>query len=257
MPSPPASRAAPHARCLLCPGQPGAVDLPGGGPRQRLTELHHVRHHVARQPLTAVIEYLLTGEAAGGITADDRPQTAPEQLIRYGQHHGLVDGRVLVERGFYLPQLHTVAARLHHAVLAAHVYVVAVLVPGHQVTRPVHRFAVSRLERVRDQHLVGLVGLGPVALHQRGTPHVQLAHFPGPGYPASVAGDREYVRVGAGRPDRDRIRGSGRWDLERRAHVGLSRPVPVEVTSVRQRGHQPPEVFYREHLPGKDDHPEA
>ena len=46
------------------PGKPGPVDLAGGGPGQRLAELHHVRHHVARQPPTAVVEYFLTGEAA-------------------------------------------------------------------------------------------------------------------------------------------------------------------------------------------------
>src|SRR5215470_2899901 len=38
------------------------VDLAGGGPWQRRAELHHVRHHVPRQPPAAVVEDLLAGQ---------------------------------------------------------------------------------------------------------------------------------------------------------------------------------------------------
>src|SRR3984957_2870323 len=180
--------------------QTRTIDLAGGGPRQRLAELHHVRHHVPRQPPAAVIQDLLAGQALVG--ADDRAEPVAEQLIRHRQHRRLAHGRVGVQGGLHLAELDPVAARLDHAVPAAEEHEVARLIQRHQVTCPVRELVVGRLERVARQHPGGLVRVAPVAAHQPGPAHVQLALLPGLSHPFAVGGDRERVRVRAGLADR-------------------------------------------------------
>jgi DNA-binding HxlR family transcriptional regulator len=52
-----------RVRSLPGPGEPGTVDLAGRGPGQRLTELHHVGHHVAGEPPPAVLQHVAAGQA--------------------------------------------------------------------------------------------------------------------------------------------------------------------------------------------------
>src|SRR5271165_4543055 len=88
----------------------GPVDLAGRGSRQSLPELDYLRHHVTRQPPSAVVQHLLAGEVASAVGCDDRPEATAEQLIWHRQHCRLPDGRVPVQRGLYLPELHPVTA---------------------------------------------------------------------------------------------------------------------------------------------------
>jgi hypothetical protein len=163
-----------------------------------------------------------------------------------------------VQRRFYLRQFHPVAANLHHAVLAAQIDVVPVRIPGHQVAGPVHKLVVFGPERALDQHLTGFGWLSPVPAHERGAPYIQLADLAWPGNAAAVACHREHVGVGAGLADGNRSGACAAGGyLERRAYVGLGWPVPVEVSGVRQLGHQPGEVLGRKHLPGEDHLPQA
>src|SRR5262252_7619920 len=97
-------------------GEAGPVDLAGRSSRQVLAELDYVRHHVAWQPPAAVVQYVLAGEAGRAVPGDDGPKSAAEQLIRHRQHRRLSDGRMAVQRGFHLPQLHPVTGNLHHVV---------------------------------------------------------------------------------------------------------------------------------------------
>src|SRR5262249_53546512 len=148
---------------------------------------------------------------------------------RYWQDCSLQDGRMPVERGFYLTQLDPVAADLHHAVPAADVDVVSRRVQAHQVTSPVNDLVILGPEWALDQHLTRLGRLSPVPAHQRGTAHVQFTGLAGLRNPVAFASDGEHLGVGTGLADGSRtgVSLAGRH-LERRAHVGLGRPVPVE-----------------------------
>jgi len=91
---------------VLLPGEADPGDLAGRGSRQRLAQLDDVRHYIARQPLPTVVQHVLAGEVARAVRGDDRPEAAAEQLIRHRQHRRRPDGRVPVQRGFHLAQLH-------------------------------------------------------------------------------------------------------------------------------------------------------
>jgi hypothetical protein len=64
-----------------------------------------------------------------------------------GQDRYLTDGRVPVQRGFHLPQFHSMAANLYHTVPAAKKGVVPNRFQGHQVAGPVHKLVVVLPER--------------------------------------------------------------------------------------------------------------
>src|SRR5215467_5857980 len=68
---------------LLC--EAGPVDLASRRSRQSLAQLDYLRHHVARQPLTAVIQHLLAGEVARAVGGHDRPEAIAENVIWYRQ----------------------------------------------------------------------------------------------------------------------------------------------------------------------------
>ena len=82
---------------------------------------------------------------AGAVARDDRPETGAEHLVRHRQHRRLPDGRMPVQRGLAPPQLHPVAASLHHAVPAAEdTRSSPSCVQRHQVTGPVDELVVGR-----------------------------------------------------------------------------------------------------------------
>jgi hypothetical protein len=58
-------------------GEPGPVDVAGRSSRHLPQELDYVRHHVARQPPSAVVKHVLVGKLAA-VRGDDRPQAAAE-----------------------------------------------------------------------------------------------------------------------------------------------------------------------------------
>src|SRR5690242_11799470 len=109
------------------------IQLTSAGLRQAVAELNHIRDHVSRHSLSAVLLQLSGRQRIAIMWRDNGLDAVAHFLIWNGYNGHLLHTRMAKQGGFDFTQLDAVAAALDLTVAPAHKVVIAIFPQDHKI----------------------------------------------------------------------------------------------------------------------------